>query len=386
MIVLGSTYDELDPEVSIVFVIDTNVLFAEAAYRRGIESKVHRLAQFKRVLVVVPEIVVRETARHRAVDFTKSRATGAKLWGEALNALKAAKIELPDSLPTPKDLRKQVLPSPNDLADGLRADLVSKSVEIHPIPTSISHETLVEWSLTAHPPFDGTDKGYRDALIWASVREVACAAPDGCAVVFVTNDNDFCSKDEPGALHPSLGEDLDASTRRFIYFAIAKGIDEAIVMAMERSQPNRGSASARDELLASRIAYACEAMLHERLPEVLTERPHVGSTLEWLYIDAIVTELSPDLESLAVDSAEVLEGGTEIGSATVTADIGIEVVLPTTDYGELRDWRWYLIDGDYNEYSVLVGADFTCALSFSYTADRGIVRTLELTSMRIAAS
>ncbi|WP_204251632.1 hypothetical protein, partial [Mycobacteroides abscessus] len=96
--------------------------------------------------------------------------------------------------------------------------------------------------------------------------------------------------------------------------------------------------------------------------------------------------MSPDLESLAVDSAEVLEGGTEIGSATVTADIGIEVVLPTTDYGELRDWRWYLIDGDYNEYSVLVGADFTCALSFSYTADRGIVRTLELTSMRIAAS
>jgi hypothetical protein len=150
---------------------------------------------------------VREVARRRYKELKRLRSEAATKWGEALAALDAASMDLPERVPTVRDLRSRSMPSADELADRLRNRLAEMGATIAPVPTSLDHDTLVNWSLWAHPPFDSTDKGYRDALIWATVREVAAEAKLGCAIVFVTNDNDCCDGKE-AILHPKLVQDL----------------------------------------------------------------------------------------------------------------------------------------------------------------------------------
>ncbi len=88
----------------------------------------------------------------------------------------------------------------------LRLRLSALGVRELPYP-QVSHETLVQRALSGRKPFssDG-QKGYRDALIWEGVLELASSGDE--AIVFVTTNASDFAKD--GELHPELAADVVA--------------------------------------------------------------------------------------------------------------------------------------------------------------------------------
>ena len=89
----------------------------------------------------------------------------------------------------------------SSIADRLRA----AGVEVLPYPTT-SHESIAARDLKRRKPFSESGKGYRDALIWESVLDLAATSDE--QIVFVTsNSKDFADGE---ALHRDLVSDLDA--------------------------------------------------------------------------------------------------------------------------------------------------------------------------------
>jgi len=88
--------------------------------------------------------------------------------------------------------------------DVLTERLLSVDAQICPYP-DVTHEELVERALRRRKPFSENGRGYRDALIWETVRDIARNTTE--PVVFVTdNVADFCTSDD--ALHSDLCADL----------------------------------------------------------------------------------------------------------------------------------------------------------------------------------
>jgi hypothetical protein len=61
-----------------------------------------------------------------------------------------------------------------------------------------------------------------------------------------------------------------------------------------------------------------------------------------------VLEVWPDLRTLSLDIHEVFEGGTEIGEATVDAEITYEATVLKDDY-EMPNTTWKVVDDEYGD-------------------------------------
>lgn len=98
-------------------------------------------------------------------------------------------------------------------------------INIIPYP-SISHEVLVKRDLARKKPFQETGKGYRDALIWESVKSIcekSLSLFENPKIIFVNkNHKDFCEK---GLLHPDLKEDLVNNGINEDYVRVIEDID-----------------------------------------------------------------------------------------------------------------------------------------------------------------
>ena len=88
--------------------------------------------------------------------------------------------------------------------DRLLAQLSASESEILEYPCT-PHEDLVRKATSRKRPFDEKGSGYRDALVWQIVLELATQVEGN--IVLVSKDKDF--RDEDGNLHGDLIEDLE---------------------------------------------------------------------------------------------------------------------------------------------------------------------------------
>lgn len=77
------------------------------------------------------------------------------------------------------------------------------SFHVMPWP-SVPHRALVERAVARRPPFNGSGGGYRDALVWADVVELASSGQD---VALVSMDKAFAGDD--GTLAPELQAEIE---------------------------------------------------------------------------------------------------------------------------------------------------------------------------------
>jgi len=109
----------------------------------------------------------------------------------------------------------------------------------------VSHAHLVKKILSGSLPFTKGEKGYRDALLWASVLEICREAPQCSVVLLTANTNDFCQVDED--LHSDLkAEVAEASTaarvtvittlRGFVQESIAPYLEKRATEVPERKE------------------------------------------------------------------------------------------------------------------------------------------------------
>ncbi|GAB2681983.1 hypothetical protein GCM10027088_72920 [Nocardia goodfellowii] len=295
-------------------------------------------------------------------------------------------------LPRIRELRNSEGLNQDRARQQFRERLASMGFGTSPIPAP-PHELIVEWSLRSHPPFDDTDKGYRDALIWWTFIEIAKADRGRC-VVFVSNDNDCLTKGE-STPKPELAEhlhQLGLTAARF-----ARQIDEALTIAQRGTQAEAAAA----ELPMSQVLALLQQPMEDALMNLL------GTALESATPDGGYEELIegarliPGIESPTVSSIEIPEtlfqstrdgynGSALIGTGrTAELMLGYEGFLYKSDFYALSDDELDQVavqDPDWNKHMMEVAGYLNVVAEFSFSIEPVDERVLavEITRVRLA--
>lgn len=178
-------------------IIDTNVVHNDymlTGYR------ISALCSAKESLgysVFIPDVVVDEIVK----QYKEEIEGYAEQYNQALNQLKKRKT-----------LTDIIAFDSNTVTDNyeqtLRNRIAELCIGIIPYPQT-AHKEMVLRELSKRKPFKDSSKGYRDSLIWESIKE-HCLASQNVDVVFLTeNTDDFAAKDKT-SLHPDLINDCEA--------------------------------------------------------------------------------------------------------------------------------------------------------------------------------
>lgn len=182
-------------------VLDTNALYGRKPFTQTYSALLLALSEFGHVKLVIPEVVLLELSRQWAEEVQKISdgvRAGMKKLNEALVDIEAGRVVLN-------------LPEPDRFAyyDYAKKLFRAKRAEIL-LPPEVSVRDLLAKEIEVKKPFTRQGTGFRDALIWETVRELCGGLEDrSTPVVFVTNNHkDFCEM-KGGSLHPDLRKDLD---------------------------------------------------------------------------------------------------------------------------------------------------------------------------------
>lgn len=118
-----------------------------------------------------------------------------------------------------------ILKETEEYVEKFKKRLQELGIKIIPYP-STPHQELVKRDLSRKKPFQETGKGYRDALIWESVKNICekyLYSSEIPKIIFVNkNHKDFC---EAGLLHLDLKEDLVSNGINEDYVRVVEDID-----------------------------------------------------------------------------------------------------------------------------------------------------------------
>jgi hypothetical protein len=180
-------------------ILDSTALIADFQLTTAAMSGLLGGSKERRIDLFVPELVLLEVVH-------KWRERVSEVVAKAESTVQAAKRVGLNSLAV-------TMPSIDDEVAAyeghLRQKLKDAFVEICAIP-DVSHKTLVEKAIQRRAPFADRGAGYRDALIWESVKEVLRIG-DGSVVFVTANKSDFGSS--PNSIPQDL---LDELTREDI--------------------------------------------------------------------------------------------------------------------------------------------------------------------------
>jgi hypothetical protein len=175
--------------------------------------------------VAIPAVVLAEVIAHRKRALAKQRddlrrdVRRGRRSAEDLEQLRALLDEHDDGLQRMADAYgDQVLSTCGQEA----------SVLAYP---SVRHEELVNRVLTYRRPFNESERGYRDALIWYSILEQAA---DARVVILTGNTKDFADSD--GQLGPDLLADVDRLGLDPEDVRLARNVAEALEIVRPASE------------------------------------------------------------------------------------------------------------------------------------------------------
>lgn len=150
--------------------------------------------------VCVPEVVVDEIVSHYKDELVEAYDTYLK----GVSKLKKLLPEMPKSI-TSKALIEDQL---QKFRVQYEAELQSKNIKILPYP-NVAHKSIVAKELDRKKPFKDSQKGYRDSLIWETVKSELIPVKDlfdECQILLLTrNTKDFADKN---GLHQDLKDEL----------------------------------------------------------------------------------------------------------------------------------------------------------------------------------
>ncbi|MFF3038901.1 PIN domain-containing protein [Arthrobacter citreus] len=183
-----------------VVILDTNALYGRRPFTQVNTALLLALSNSGHIRLVIPQVVLLEMSRQWAEEVQENCAaatTAVKKLNEALEDVGFNRIALD-------------VPGFESQVFERHAEQIfySKRVEI-PQPPEVSVRELLSREIEVRKPFARQGTGFRDALVWETIREI-CAGLEAptVPVVFVTNNHkDFCDK-KAGNLHPDLQQDL----------------------------------------------------------------------------------------------------------------------------------------------------------------------------------
>lgn len=186
------TYSRATHTIPVV-VLDTNILQSDWMMQ-GLAMRVLRFMSMHDYLtVVIPAVVVEEIVANHERNKLAAVSTLKRMNSER----RRDGLPVLQSVQEPVDYRAFLVEFLDEAVSGW-------GVADWP---SVSHADLTRSSLAGGAPFDTTDRGYRDALVWETARELAA---QGSHVILASNDRDFADG-RTGRLASNLRALSDAS-------------------------------------------------------------------------------------------------------------------------------------------------------------------------------
>lgn len=207
-------------------VVDTNIFFHDLRISRSLDLLFKEIENIHFSLRI-PEVVVHETINiykeHRQSNRSNLNKS-IREWNYL--ALKSKDLPLVEQETIENDLHAY--------EEYLRSKILSCG-EVIPYP-EIPHQILAERAISKKKPFSGKGKGYRDALIWETIQELACQE-DCEAIAFITeNSTDFADKHK-SQLHPDLISDLKrigiAPAKVILFTSLDEFIDTKVIPVLD---------------------------------------------------------------------------------------------------------------------------------------------------------
>ena len=150
--------------------------------------------------VCVPEVVVDEIVSHYKDELLEAHDT----YNKGVSKLKKLLPEMPKSIISELIVEDQL----QKFREQYEGELQAKNIKILPYP-NVDHKSIVAKELDKKKPFKDCQKGYRDSLIWETVKSELIPAKDlfdECQILLLTrNIKDFA---DASGLHKDLKDEL----------------------------------------------------------------------------------------------------------------------------------------------------------------------------------
>lgn len=181
-------------------IIDTNIIHGDYHLRGSRILMLTDMAARLGYEVLIPEVVIDEIEN----QFCSEMVRAVDVFKKSFSDVQDLSLSLIKN-PVPDGFCETLC---RDFRNKYEASLASMNIRILPYP-KVLHKELVSKELHRKKPFWDSKKGYRDALIWETVKEelIPCNGLfDECQILFLTeNTRDFAKSD---ILHPDLVQEL----------------------------------------------------------------------------------------------------------------------------------------------------------------------------------
>jgi hypothetical protein len=176
--------------------IDTNIIFSESFFRSPWVRSFLKACDILQISVVIPDVVLDEVKG----NFPKTLTERVKVFQKAEKEL----ARLIDLSSKPFDV-SSMSQDYSDFLDGL---LDEHGVIVAPYP-EISAKQVITKSYECAKPFKEGGEGYKDYLVWETIKSHILEASSTAPNIFITNNvKDFCKTE--GSDKNSLHQDLAA--------------------------------------------------------------------------------------------------------------------------------------------------------------------------------
>lgn len=367
----------------IAIVVDTNVLYANRLFRGPSIELLERFLRITKSNLFVPEIVFQESVKtyREQLSAKLEKAKG------AVDQVKRLMID-DDELALPDvDCDKAVAMYEQYLNNRLEELDATR-----PTFDKADLSNLADRAISARRPFLKEDRGFRDALIWETIRHEIVGEHE--ATVFVTEDTAFYDDD---ALHPDLKRDLIEVGISEDAVRLVKTIDE---LKKSYIKPVLHQAIAAVDAIrsGSYTAFSIEGFLKDHFDELFAA---IGSEVDVLMgdaqsVDEALRDLEGDffLDSLDFEESSVV-GAYEIGVDSVFVESEVSCLAYVTaflfksDYYSMpKEAPFSIEDHDWNKHYMLVQVELRAAFTLNVSLDvrNGVAKSWEIEGLLVLQS
>ncbi len=347
----------IEEKLKIIVVFDTNIFRGEWWLGNDVHwAEYKRCAEFLEIKTVLPEAVFLEIT-DRAVSLYTSKIGHIR---KAINQIKEHSIELQSNfrigptenlkaLITACEKLEEEEPPLDDALETISGSLSELLGSYQRVKTEVSHGVLLERLFKRLKPFKekDKDKGYRDALIWYSILDLALTNPAANLVFISENKKDFSNPDDENSLDDSFLNDLELngiSKERLIY---RRTLQEFNSKYFDSTLTNAEDWLGEFESEQSESFEEFFCNQHSRIQSTLTDvvekifdfshfHGYDYSDIEFSYLG--------DLQNLKVDSVKRFDANTVL--IVVTFDVEFALTFNSEKYPA------YTLENDY--FSVLM--------------------------------
>jgi len=265
--------------------------------------------------VYVPQVVLDEVLHHRRREIQQELEKIAKnldtlyQWG----ATRYTRLTAAEALQIAQSYQRDVMARMNEAG-----------VPVLPYP-AVAHQRLNEMASLRRKPFNNKGGGYKDALIWFSVLELAQASTD--SIVLVSSNSDDFASEAKDALHSDLAsvmQELGVPEGRVTW---CNGL-AALIESLPVVEPAGEEAADGLQVVES---LDWNTVLRERLPEQVIGKPWepkeigLGSSFRSVTLDQVTAIGSFEIHSIS---------GTELGRYFVSGHTEMDCVFKFTTLAE----------------------------------------------------